>query len=83
VAGCRGAGGRDDHHAVRNVANLHLVLTKTFDVCGEASLRVAGHHDALANPHKLMDRRITPEDGIASDAHMAAQRKLIHALCAR
>ena len=36
----------------------------------------AMHHDALADPHKLMNRRISPKESTAPDARMAAQRNM-------
>src|SRR5215472_2672099 len=48
--------------------------TKRNDIIGHTA--DAADHDALADPHKLVNRRITPEEGFASDARMAAQRNV-------
>ena len=62
---------------IKSVEHRELTIGKTErnDIGGYAI--DAGHHNALADPHKLMDRRITPEEGVASDAHMTAKRNVL------
>src|SRR5262245_11949903 len=66
----RGLAGRHIKSIERRV--LATGKTKRNDIIGHTA--DAAHHDALADPHKLVNRLITPEESFASDARMAAQR---------
>ena len=55
--------------------NLALGKTERNDVAGDAAN--ASHHNAFADLHELMDRRVAADEGAAADADVTAEHGVV------
>ena len=55
--------------------DLALGKTERNDVAGDAAN--ASHHNAFADLHELMDRRVAPDEGAAADADVTAEHCVV------
>ena len=55
--------------------DLALRKTERNDVAGDAAN--ASHHNAFADLHELMDRRVAPDEGAAADADVTAEHGVV------
>ena len=75
-------------HGARDVATPHandiepskrrdlaLGKTKRNDIAGDAAN--ASHHNAFADLHELMDRRVAADEGAAADADVTAEHGVV------
>src|ERR1700728_1322837 len=56
-------------------SNLALGEPERNDIGGHAA--ETSHHDALAEPHKLMDRRVAAKERVVADADMTAEHRVV------